>query len=55
LRDRRPGDPAILVASNERAKSLLGWRPRYDNLPLIIEHALKWERTLLDQRQRAIG
>jgi UDP-glucose 4-epimerase len=55
LRDRRPGDPAILVASNERARSLLGWRPRYDNLPLIIEHALKWERTLLDQGQHAIG
>jgi UDP-glucose 4-epimerase len=55
LRERRPGDPAILVASNERARSLLGWRPRYDDLLLIIEHALKWERTLLDQRQRAVG
>jgi UDP-glucose 4-epimerase len=53
LRDRRPGDPAILVASNERARSLLGWQPRYDSLPLIIEHALKWERRLPDQPHRA--
>jgi UDP-glucose 4-epimerase len=55
LRDRRHGDPAILVASNERARALLGWRPRHDNLPLIIEHALKWEKALPDQRQRTIG
>lgn len=52
-RDRRPGDPAILVASNDRARTQLGWKPRYDSLSLIIEHALKWERMLLAQPSRA--
>jgi UDP-glucose 4-epimerase len=50
-RKRRPGDPAILVASNERATSLLGWQPRHDDLPLIIDHALRWERSLLSRPQ----
>ena len=50
LQKRRAGDPATLVASNERATSVLGWRPRHDSLPTIIEHALDWERQLMNQR-----
>jgi UDP-glucose 4-epimerase len=46
LNTRRAGDPASLVASNQRAISALGWRPRYNDLPLIVEHALAWERRL---------
>lgn len=41
---RRTGDPAILVASNERAFSELGWTPRYASLERIIEHAWHWHR-----------
>lgn len=55
LRERRPGDPAILVASNERARALLGWQPRHDDLPLIITHALSWEQVLLEQTRRGIA
>jgi UDP-glucose 4-epimerase len=43
---RRPGDPAAIVARAERIHDELGWRPRYDDLPLIVSHALAWERTI---------
>lgn len=33
---RRPGDPAKLVASSQKAKSILGWEPRYSDLDTII-------------------
>lgn len=46
LRGRRAGDPAMLVASNECAKSALGWKPRYNDLKSIVRHALAWERKL---------
>ena len=34
---RRAGDPAQLIASSEKAKSVLGWKPQYDDLHTIIE------------------
>lgn len=39
---RRPGDPAILVASSEKIKQELGWIPAYDNLQRIIQTAWNW-------------
>jgi UDP-glucose-4-epimerase GalE len=39
---RRPGDPARLVASNERAARELGWRPRLGQLSTIVETAWRW-------------
>jgi UDP-glucose 4-epimerase len=44
---RRPGDPAQIVANSDRARATLGWRPQYDDLPLIVDHALAWERKLM--------
>ncbi len=41
---RRPGDPAAVIAANQRIRSELGWVPQYDDLRLIIRHALAWER-----------
>ena len=41
---RRPGDPAVLVASSNRAKEELGWKPKFSNLEAIIESAWKWIR-----------
>ncbi len=40
---RREGDPAVIVANAERAKKLLNWEPKYDDLALIVKHALNWE------------
>jgi UDP-glucose 4-epimerase len=39
---RRAGDPAILIASSEKAISELGWKPKYADLHTIIESAWKW-------------
>lgn len=41
---RRPGDPPILVAACERARELLGWRPRHSDLGTIVETAWRWQR-----------
>jgi UDP-glucose 4-epimerase len=46
LAGRRPGDPAVIVASAERIKSALGWVPRHDDLAGIVRQALDWERRL---------
>jgi UDP-glucose 4-epimerase len=46
LKGRRAGDPASLVASNQRATSKLGWTARYNDLETIVRHALAWERKL---------
>lgn len=42
---RRAGDPAILVASAERAIRRLGWRPRRPTLDAIVQTAWEWHRT----------
>jgi UDP-glucose 4-epimerase len=39
---RRAGDPAVLVASSERAKAELGWQPHFADLDAIIESAWQW-------------
>lgn len=44
---RREGDPAILIASNEKAKKILHWEPKY-NLHEILESAYKFHLTHLD-------
>jgi UDP-glucose 4-epimerase len=46
---RRPGDPASIVASNVRARDILGWRPEHDNLDEIVRQALDWEKRLSAQ------
>jgi UDP-glucose 4-epimerase len=40
--DRRPGDPAVLIASSDRIRSELGWQPEFQDLRLIIESAWNW-------------
>lgn len=42
---RRPGDPAQLIASSEKAKTVLGWKPEHAALEHIIETAWKWHKT----------
>lgn len=41
---RRPGDPAVLVASSDRARTVLGWRPVFSTLDEIVESAWRWHR-----------
>jgi UDP-glucose 4-epimerase len=42
VKERRAGDPAILIASSEKAKNILGWKPQFDSLENIIEDAWRW-------------
>jgi len=42
---RRPGDPAVLYASSDRAQRELGWRPQYIDLEVIVRHAWQWHST----------
>lgn len=42
---RRAGDPAKLIASSEKAKQVLGWRPEHAELEEIIATAWKWHKT----------
>jgi len=44
IEPRRPGDPARLVASAERARQELGWQPRYPGLREIVATAWNWHR-----------
>ena len=41
---RRPGDPAVLVASSEKAIQELGWKPRYIQLDDILRSAWLWHQ-----------
>jgi len=42
---RRPGDSARLVASSEKIKRELGWKPEHDNLHEIISSAWEWHKS----------
>lgn len=41
---RRSGDPAVLIASTDKAKSTLGWSPKRNNLNVLIGSAWKWHQ-----------
>ncbi|XSG83359.1 MAG: UDP-glucose 4-epimerase GalE [Methyloligella sp. ZOD6] len=47
---RRPGDPAALVAGVSRIGAVLGWTPERDDLDRIVADALRWERHLNETR-----
>ena len=42
--DRREGDPAVLIASSEKAKTVLGWKPKHNSLKEIILTAWEWHK-----------
>ncbi len=44
ISERRAGDPSTLIASSEKAKNVLGWKPQHDKLEEIIETAWKWHK-----------
>jgi UDP-glucose 4-epimerase len=41
---RRPGDPAVLIASSEKIGRELGWKPKFDKLDDIVASAWKWHQ-----------
>jgi UDP-glucose-4-epimerase GalE len=48
LEQRRTGEPAILVATNQKAKETLGWIPQISELSVLIDSAWKWHQLLYD-------
>lgn len=44
--ERRPGDPASLVAKADKIRALTGWQPKYNNLETIVADAWRWESKL---------
>jgi UDP-glucose 4-epimerase len=43
---RRPGDIDAIVAANDRIRRTLAWSPQYDDVDVILRHALAWEQHL---------
>ena len=48
---RRPGDPASVTATGQKARELLGWVPQHDDLTEIVESAYAWERHLMTRNR----
>jgi UDP-glucose 4-epimerase len=48
--ERRPGDPASLVADAGRIHEVLGWEPKLNDLDIIVGHSLGWEKRLREYR-----
>lgn len=53
--ERRPGDPARLVADATKAKEQLGWRPSRADLHTIIEDAWRWECQIAQRSRRRVA
>lgn len=45
MEDRRAGDPSTLIASSKKAKEVLGWMPKFDDLETIIATAWNWHKS----------
>ena len=47
---RRPGDIAQVYANTKKFKKILRWKPKYNNIKLIIQSAIQWEKKLKYKR-----
>jgi UDP-glucose 4-epimerase len=50
MEGRRAGDPDALISDNRAIIERFGWQPKYDDLDVIVKHALAWERGLADRQ-----
>jgi len=46
IKERRAGDPAILISDNTKIREVMNWQPKYDDLKLICKSALDWEKKI---------
>lgn len=46
IADRRAGDPPVLVGSGKRAQEILGWKPEFADIDIIVKHAIEWYKKL---------
>ena len=54
LADRRSGDPAQLIADSAAIRSRLDWRPRFDDIDLIVKSAIEWEQKLDGLKEKKV-
>jgi UDP-glucose 4-epimerase len=52
LEGRRAGDPDALISDNRAIVERFGWQPKYNDLDVIVQHALAWERKLGERQGR---
>lgn len=50
MEGRRAGDPDALISDNRAIIDRFGWQPKYDDLDIIVRHALAWERQLSERQ-----
>ena len=48
--ERRHGDPAVLIASSEKIRQDLGWKPKYEDLTNIVQTAWAWHQKEAKQK-----
>lgn len=48
---RRAGDPPALIAAVDKIHKTLNWKPRYDDLDVIVKTSLDWEERLTIRSQ----
>ena len=48
---RRPGDPASITATGQKARELLGWVPQHNDLNEIVQTAYAWEQHLMTRNR----
>ncbi len=46
IKERRAGDPAILISDNTKIKNAMDWKPKYDDLEVICQTTLEWEKKI---------
>jgi UDP-glucose 4-epimerase len=46
----RPGDIAQVYANTLKLKKLINWKPRYNNLEVMLKSAIKWEKKLMNNK-----
>jgi len=46
IKERRAGDPAILISDNRKIREVMQWTPKYDDLELICKTGLEWEKKI---------
>lgn len=46
MKERRAGDPAMLISDNSKIRNIMQWEPKYDDLELICKTGLEWEKKI---------
>ncbi|MCW5318893.1 UDP-glucose 4-epimerase GalE [Nostoc sp. KVJ3] len=53
--ERRPGDPACVIASADKIRKFLGWQPKYNDLDQIVYTTLAWEMQKKDLMLKSLA